>query len=109
MRPMPSLAVISTKAWHISRAWARDSSAHGPAMSTSGRSLAMARLPMVTVRGAVGGMAFMAAFIAEDSGLACPLRPHQAGRSHVFDEGLPSHCLFPLAPRRGERVGVRGV
>src|SRR5262245_54244568 len=50
MRPMPSLPVSSTSAWHISWAWARDSSAQGPAISVRGRSLAMASLPTLTVR-----------------------------------------------------------
>ena len=60
MSPIPSLAVISTSAWHISMAWARDSSAQGPAISASGRSLPMVRLPMAIWRGWVGGTAFMA-------------------------------------------------
>src|SRR5262245_53431402 len=50
MRPMPSSLVKSTSAWHISCAWARDSSAQGPAIKVKGRSLAMASLPTVTVR-----------------------------------------------------------
>src|SRR5882724_13191963 len=53
MSPMPSLPVSSVRAWHISRACARDSSAQGPAISASGRSLPMEMLPMVTWRGAV--------------------------------------------------------
>src|SRR5262245_2262772 len=53
MSPMPSLPVSSVRAWHISRAWARDSSAQGPAISASGRSLPMVILPTVTWRASV--------------------------------------------------------
>src|SRR5215472_19129767 len=49
MRPMPSFAVSSTRAWLISSACARLSSAQGPAISASGLSLAIDRLPTWTV------------------------------------------------------------
>src|SRR5712692_7579476 len=50
MSPRPSFAVSSTSAWLISSACARLSSAHGPAMSTTGRSLPSVRLPIWTWR-----------------------------------------------------------
>ena len=38
-KPSPTSEVISTNAWHISRAWLRLSKAHGPAIKAKGRSL----------------------------------------------------------------------
>ena len=45
---MPALAAASFTAAAISSAWSRDSSAHGPAISTNGRSLAISISPMRT-------------------------------------------------------------
>src|SRR5439155_1166589 len=53
MRRMPSLLVISTSAALTSSACARPSSAHGPAISTSGRSLPSVMSPIVTWRGVI--------------------------------------------------------
>src|SRR5512147_659463 len=53
MRPMPRSRVSSVSALHISNAWARLSSAHGPAISTIGRSLPISSLPIFTWRGLV--------------------------------------------------------
>src|SRR5690348_16086120 len=50
MRPMPSLPVSSVSAWHISSACARLSSAQGPAIRVTGRSLPIVRLPIRTWR-----------------------------------------------------------
>src|SRR5208337_1419039 len=52
---MPSLAVISTSAALISSACARFSSAQGPAIKTSGRSLPRVMSPIVTWRGVIAG------------------------------------------------------
>src|SRR5882672_9954922 len=73
MSPMPSLPVSSVRAWHISRACARDSRAQGPAISASGRSLPMVILPTVTWRVAVmahPGWADLARSICRLQGLA---------------------------------------
>jgi hypothetical protein len=56
MRPMPSLPVSSTRAWLISSACWRDSSAQGPAISASGRSLPRVKEPIETERGAGMGV-----------------------------------------------------
>src|SRR6516162_3303728 len=51
MSPTPSFRVISTSAALTSSAWPRLSSAQGPAISTSGRSLPRVRSPILTCRG----------------------------------------------------------
>src|SRR5579872_3095258 len=53
---MPSLPVISTSAALTSIAWPRLSSAHGPAISTSGRSLPTVIFPMLTWRGCMAAI-----------------------------------------------------
>src|SRR5689334_5081970 len=49
MSPSPSFDVISLSAAAISSAWARLSSAHGPAISARGNALPRRMLPIVTI------------------------------------------------------------
>src|ERR1044071_2040431 len=53
MRPMPRSRVSSARAPHISSAWARLSSWHGPAISANGLSLPISMLWIFTWRGLV--------------------------------------------------------
>src|SRR5262245_52365911 len=76
---MPSFAVISASARLVSSACARLSSAHGPAMSASGRSLPMATLPTVTWRGAT---------MALDEARAVERRFYERSEERVRVEGL---------------------
>src|SRR5579863_7473583 len=88
MSPSPSFAVISVSAWHISMAWARDSSAQGPAIRASGRSLAKVMLPMLTRCGA----AFIPALYSRGRELDQPRLPDRR-----LDEGLE------------QRMGLEGL
>ena len=82
MKPIFSRSAISTNAWDISSAWSRDSSAQGPAISVSGRSLPRVTSPTWTWRTSLA---------RSESGISRFLRPchpkrHRGDRAfeHVY-------------------------
>src|ERR1700716_412054 len=100
---MPSFLVISTRAALTSSACARLSSAHGPAISTSGRSLPSVMSPMATWRGCISKNPPVLA----PSPLSSRRRPGpMAAGARAVDRWIPAFAGMTIYSTSGEPRSV---
>src|ERR1700682_1937282 len=114
MKPMPSRAVMSLSAAAISKAWARLSSAHGPAIKVSGSLLPKRTLPTATT---AFGSAVFGVMAGDHEGHGAPGQTaslHRGNRrrpqERALDVGDDRAARFALVARLvPRRIGLKYV